>query len=125
MMQRTANENAVRKRRICKESVKDLFLGPWVFSDPICCSFLTWFGHDFLAGQFVSVRSYLSLRNKRFRGAKSEEPGFQSFARAKNEVRAKIRRGCGRGRKESFIRSPPSPPLPIFALAPFFARAKL
>ena len=23
------------------------------------CSFLTWFGHDFLAGQFVSVLSYL------------------------------------------------------------------
>ena len=36
------------------------FLGPWVFSDPICCSFFTWFGHDFLAGQFVSVRSFLS-----------------------------------------------------------------
>ena len=25
----------------------------------LCCSFLTWFGHDFPAGQFVSVRSYL------------------------------------------------------------------
>ena len=25
----------------------------------ICCSFFTWFGHDFPAGQFVSVRSYL------------------------------------------------------------------
>ena len=23
------------------------------------CSFLTWFGHDFLSGQFVSVRSHL------------------------------------------------------------------
>ena len=34
-----------------------VFLGPQVFSDPICCSFLTWFGHDFPVGQFVSVRS--------------------------------------------------------------------
>ena len=30
-----------------------VFLGPQVFSDPICCSFLTWFGHDSPAGQFV------------------------------------------------------------------------
>ena len=28
-------------------------------SDPICYSFLTWFGHDFTAGQFVSDRSFL------------------------------------------------------------------
>ena len=35
------------------------FGGPLVFSDPICGSFLTWFGHDFPAGQFVSVRSCL------------------------------------------------------------------
>ena len=27
--------------------------------DPICCSFSTWFGHDFPAGQSVSVRSSL------------------------------------------------------------------
>ena len=27
--------------------------------DPICCSSLTWFGHDFSAGQFLSVRSLL------------------------------------------------------------------
>ena len=36
-----------------------VFLGPWVFSDPMCCSFLTWFGHDFPAGQFASVCSFL------------------------------------------------------------------
>ena len=29
-----------------------------IYAD-ICCSFFTWFGHDFPAGQFVSVRSYL------------------------------------------------------------------
>ena len=27
-------------------------------ANPICCSFLTWFGHDFSAGQFASVRSF-------------------------------------------------------------------
>ena len=26
---------------------------------PICCSFSTWFGHDFSAGQFLSGRSFL------------------------------------------------------------------
>ena len=64
--------------------------------------------------------------------------GFQRFARAKNGARAKIRRrGWGRGRKEPLVPSFLSPtpsfgsflPLPhplllIFALAPFFARAK-
>ena len=35
------------------------FGGPKVFSDPICCLFLTWFGHDYLVGQFLSVRSFL------------------------------------------------------------------
>ena len=34
-----------------------------VFSDPICCSFLTWFGYDFPAGQFVS--SAVSLSRQR------------------------------------------------------------
>ena len=33
-----------------------------------------------------------SLRSKRFRGAKNEERGFRRFARAKNGVRAKLRR---------------------------------
>ena len=37
----------------CKQSIKD-------FIDPICCSFFTWFGHDFPAGQFVSVRRFLN-----------------------------------------------------------------
>ena len=41
------------------------------------------------------------LRSKRFRGAKSEEQGFRRFARAKNKARAKIRRGWGKGRKET------------------------
>ena len=27
---------------------------------PICCSLLTWFGHDFSAGQFLSVHTFLS-----------------------------------------------------------------
>ena len=34
-------------------------LGPLVFSDPICCPFLTWFGHYFSARQFLSVRIFL------------------------------------------------------------------
>ena len=34
-----------------------------MFSDPICCSFLTWFGHVFPAGQLVSVRSFLIARD--------------------------------------------------------------
>ena len=39
-----------------------------VFPDPICCSFLTWFGHDFPAGQFVSVRSFLIAATIRYFG---------------------------------------------------------
>ena len=39
-----------------------------------------------------------SLHSKRFRVEKSEKPGFQRFARAKNGARAKIgRRGVGEG----------------------------
>ena len=39
-----------------------------------------------------------SLHSKRFRGEKSEKPGFQRFARAKNGARAKIgRSGVGEG----------------------------
>ena len=38
-----------------------VFLGAVGLSDPICYSFLTWFGHDFPAGQFVSVRNFLIL----------------------------------------------------------------
>ena len=34
----------------------------------ICCSFFTWFGHDFPAGQFLSVRSYLIAATTRYSG---------------------------------------------------------
>ena len=37
-------------------------------SDPACCSFLTWFGYDFPAGQFVSVRSFLIAATKWYSG---------------------------------------------------------
>ena len=48
-----------------------------------------------------------SLRSKRVRGAKSEERGFQRFARAKNGARAKIgRKGWGRGAKETLADKP-------------------
>ena len=47
----------------------------------------------------------LSLRCKHFRGAKSEERGFWSFARMKNGVRAKIKR-WGRGRNETLAAKP-------------------
>ena len=43
-------------------------LGPYVFSDPMCCSFLTWFGHVFPAGQLVSVRSFLIAATTRYSG---------------------------------------------------------
>ena len=44
------------------------YLGAVGISDPICCSFLTWFGHDFPAGQFVSVQSFLIAATKRYSG---------------------------------------------------------
>ena len=49
---------------------------------------------------------FYSLRSKRFRGAKSEKRGFRRFAHAKNGARAKIRRGWGRGRKETLADKP-------------------
>ena len=33
-----------------------------------CCSFLTWFGHEFPAGQIVSVRSFLIAATTRYSG---------------------------------------------------------
>ena len=38
------------------------------FLDPTCCSFLTWFGHDFPAGQFASVRSFLIAAMTQYSG---------------------------------------------------------
>ena len=45
---------------ICKYlhvELSSILGGSYVFSDPICSSFLAWFGHDFPPGQFASVRS--------------------------------------------------------------------
>ena len=52
MSVQVGGEGKKRKDRIIRVWSSFFSLG----SDPICCSFLTWFGHDFPAGQFVSVR---------------------------------------------------------------------
>ena len=39
--------------------LSSIFGGLYALSDPICCSFLTWFNYDFSEGQFLSVLSFL------------------------------------------------------------------
>ena len=67
------------------------------------------------------INSEVSLRSKRFRGAKSEElkkkRGFRRFARTKNGARAKIRR-------RGFLPSPPPPPPSYFCSRPIFRAGK-
>ena len=43
-------------------------LGAVGLLDPICRSFLTWFGHDFPVGRFESVRSFLIAATTRYSG---------------------------------------------------------
>ena len=66
MMQRTANENAAFTGSIfvCGPLhhhvlLSSIFGGRRSFQIRYAAHFLTWFGHDFPAGQFVSVRSFL------------------------------------------------------------------
>ena len=65
MMQRTANENAACQAVVSFAVLciimllSSLFWGRRSFQIRYAAHFLTWFGHGFPAGQFVSVRSFL------------------------------------------------------------------
>ena len=71
LAQRTANENAACLRRILRKQAAfsfavlctSIILGSQVLSDPICCSFLTWFSHIFVRGSLCL--STVSLSRQR------------------------------------------------------------